>query len=29
VEYFEQDKKGVLKSTGEVGYNIKEATKEG
>ncbi len=26
-EYFEQDKKGVLKSTGVVGYNIKEATK--
>lgn len=27
VEYFEQDAKGVLQSKGEVGYNIKEATK--
>lgn len=27
VEYFEQDAKGVLKSTGKVGYNIKEARK--
>jgi len=27
LEYFEQDAKGVLKGTGKVGYNIKEATK--